>query len=88
MTDNHIHSGDIGISMSRVTAAEGSPPATLSNNEQKRQGPSVVLVRASEIVPESVRWIWPGIIAKGKVTGLAGHPVAASLASKTIVRSP
>jgi hypothetical protein len=49
---------------------------------------SVVLVRASEIVPESVRWIWPGIIAKGKVTGLAGHPVAASLASKTIVRSP
>jgi putative DNA primase/helicase len=74
MTDNHIHNGDIGISMSRVTAAEGSPPATLSNSEQKRQGPSVVLVRASEIVPESVRWIWPGIIAKGKVTGLAGHP--------------
>jgi AAA domain/Bifunctional DNA primase/polymerase, N-terminal len=36
--------------------------------------PSMVIVRASEIMPERVNWIWPGIIASGRVTGLAGYP--------------
>lgn len=36
--------------------------------------PSVVLVPTSEIQPEPVTWIWPGVIASGRVTSLVGHP--------------
>ena len=39
-----------------------------------RQEPSVLVVRTSEIEPERISWIWPGIIASGKVTGLVGYP--------------
>jgi putative DNA primase/helicase len=35
---------------------------------------TVVMQRASEIKPEPIRWIWPGVIASGRVTGLAGYP--------------
>ena len=42
--------------------------------QRRRHHPRVLTVRASEIVPEPVRWVWPGIIARGKVTGLVGHP--------------
>jgi putative DNA primase/helicase len=34
----------------------------------------VLVLRASEIEPERVRWIWQGVLARGKVTGLVGHP--------------
>ena len=36
--------------------------------------PAVILTRASEITPQSVPWIWRGVIASGKVTGIVGHP--------------
>jgi putative DNA primase/helicase len=36
--------------------------------------PTVMLVRASEIEPERIGWIWPGIIASGRITGLVGYP--------------
>lgn len=36
--------------------------------------PRVVLHRTSEIDPERIDWIWPGIIASRRVTGLAGYP--------------
>jgi putative DNA primase/helicase len=32
------------------------------------------LLRVSEIIAQPVRWLWPGRIARGKVTILAGHP--------------
>jgi hypothetical protein len=35
---------------------------------------TIVMVPASEIAPERIDWIWPGIIASGRVTGLVGHP--------------
>jgi len=35
---------------------------------------TVVLVPTSEIEPEPVTWIWPGVIATGRVTNLVGHP--------------
>ena len=50
------------INVDTVTAS--SPPA----------GPSVILVRASEIAPENIEWIWPGFIARRRVTGLVGYP--------------
>jgi putative DNA primase/helicase len=36
--------------------------------------PSVIMVRTSEIVPESVGWLWQGFIAIGRLTGLVGYP--------------
>jgi putative DNA primase/helicase len=35
---------------------------------------SVIMVRTSEIVPESVGWLWQGFIAIGRLTGLVGYP--------------
>ena len=34
----------------------------------------VVMVRASDIRPENVSWIWPGVVPVGRITGLAGYP--------------
>ncbi len=45
----------------------------MKKRSQKRH-PRVELIRASEITPESIRWLWRNIIARGKVTGLVGHP--------------
>jgi hypothetical protein len=36
--------------------------------------PTVVLQPTSEIEPEPVTWIWPGVIASGRVTSVVGHP--------------
>ena len=56
-----------------ITAERGSDiPAT--SPQMRRQAPSVVLVRTSEIEPERIGWLWPGIIARGKITGLVGYP--------------
>jgi hypothetical protein len=32
------------------------------------------LVRTSDIQPEKIGWIWPGVIASGRPTGLVGYP--------------
>jgi len=32
------------------------------------------LLCTADIAPRSVQWLWPGRIARGKVTMLAGHP--------------
>ncbi|MBK8131468.1 MAG: AAA family ATPase [Gammaproteobacteria bacterium] len=54
--------------------------------EQARPLPTVSRCLA-DLTPERVRWLWPGRIAKGKVTMLAGHPglgksqITASLAA-------
>lgn len=34
----------------------------------------VVLVRLSEVSPEEVAWLWPGRLARGKLTLLVGEP--------------
>ena len=36
--------------------------------------PRALLTRASDIVPESIKWLWPGWLPKGKLTLLAGSP--------------
>lgn len=41
--------------------AEGEPPPMLAR-------------RLADVQAEPVRWLWPGRIARGKVTVLAGHP--------------
>ena len=32
------------------------------------------LVRVSDVTMESINWLWPGRIAKGKISLIAGHP--------------
>lgn len=36
--------------------------------------PSVMLTRASDIIPEAIKWLWPGWLPQGKLTLLAGSP--------------
>ena len=54
--------------------AEGGYDIPATSRQMRRQAPSVVLVRTSEIEPERIGWLWPGIIARGKITGLVGYP--------------
>jgi putative DNA primase/helicase len=35
---------------------------------------TIVIVPTSEIQPHAVTWIWPGVIASGRVTSLVGYP--------------
>jgi hypothetical protein len=56
-----------------ITAERGSDGVATSP-QTSRQAPRVVLVRTSEIEPERIGWLWPGIIARGKITGLVGYP--------------
>lgn len=37
-------------------------------------GPSVRLIRGDSIIPEAVRWLWDGWLARGKFHVLAGRP--------------
>lgn len=53
----------------KLDAVEGNIPAQPPQVE-----PSVILMRASEITPEKIEWLWPGIIASGSVTGVVGLP--------------
>jgi putative DNA primase/helicase len=71
MSDDH---GDDGSGEERRAGINHAQPRFAAEQERQGQGPSIVVVRASEIEPERVGWIWPGIIARGKVTGLVGHP--------------
>ena len=32
------------------------------------------LVRVSDVALEPINWLWPGRIAKGKISLIAGHP--------------
>lgn len=36
--------------------------------------PTVLFVRAADIRPEKIEWMWPGVAAIGRVTGLVGFP--------------
>jgi putative DNA primase/helicase len=49
-------------------------PDPAVRNASAIQVPSPVLVRLSDVHPELVRWLWPGRIALGKLTLLAGDP--------------
>ena len=54
------------------------PWATLPDGDDAEGGtetrPVAVVRRLSEVQPEDVRWLWPGRIAAGKLTLIAGHP--------------
>ena len=37
-------------------------------------GSKLDLVRVSDVTLEPINWLWPGRIAKGKISLIAGHP--------------
>ena len=52
------------------------------------------VIRASDIEPEDVSWLWPGRVPFGKLTGLVGDPglgkstVALDLVARLTVGAP
>ena len=42
--------------------------------QAKREKPGIELVRASELTPEPISWLWPGWLPLGKLVLLAGAP--------------
>ncbi len=41
---------------------------------EQHQSPRATIVRLSDVQPQEVQWLWPGRIALGKVTIIAGDP--------------
>lgn len=41
---------------------------------EAKSRPAALLTRASQIVPEAIRWLWPDWLPEGKLTLLAGSP--------------
>jgi putative DNA primase/helicase len=56
----------------RIVDAAGAPGGVAA--PKKRTAPTVVLSRASDIVPEAISWLWPGWLPAGKLSILAGQP--------------
>src|SRR5206468_1717626 len=60
----------------------GSTPFSTGARNNRQQGAkegvlsfaSAKLVRLSDVTPQAVRWLWPGRIALGKLTLIAGEP--------------
>jgi putative DNA primase/helicase len=64
--------GTAGELIARIDAAPlWLPPAV---SQEPSNEPGLVICRASEIAPEPVSWLWPGRIAVGKQTLIAGEP--------------
>lgn len=54
--------------------ATGADVLALSVVEAEGEPPPMLARRLADVQAEPVRWLWPGRIARGKVTVLAGHP--------------
>jgi putative DNA primase/helicase len=64
--------GTIDQLHARIDAAhEWMPPA---ESEQTARGPTLVMQRACDVEAKPIEWLWPGRIAIGKQTMLAGEP--------------
>jgi putative DNA primase/helicase len=62
------NAGAASANAPQLTAEPSMPSHT------PRREPSIVVVRTSEIEPERIVWVWPGIVTSGRVTGLVGYP--------------
>jgi putative DNA primase/helicase len=57
-----------------ATPAQASKSAPTPSQPAAPQRASVVMVRASDIRPEKIRWLWPNRFASGKFGLIAGNP--------------
>lgn len=65
--------------MRRTNGASAARPASIavgvaSANETPRPAPVASLVRASDLKPKPIDWLWPGWLAAGKLHVCAGQP--------------
>ncbi len=64
--------GTIEQLYARIDAAPIWMPQT--NSDQTAAGPALVMQRACDVEAKPIEWLWPGRIAIGKQTMLAGEP--------------
>lgn len=68
------------LAQASAPAVESAPPIDGALHEVERldalaDGPSEFITRCMfDVRPQPIRWLWPGRIARGKVTLIAGHP--------------
>jgi putative DNA primase/helicase len=56
-------------------APEWRPSTEPSRRRERRAGSGAIrITRGSSVKPERITWVWPGRIARGKHTALAGEP--------------
>ncbi|WP_430226820.1 AAA family ATPase [Paraburkholderia tropica] len=55
-------------------AIEEARAAFFDKSKPAARRPTALLTKASEIVPEAIRWLWRGWLPEGKMTLLAGSP--------------
>ncbi|WP_175916804.1 AAA family ATPase [Burkholderia sp. BCC1638] len=75
MTD-HLAELDLdrAVDAGRVKAAREAFFARAPGSNDTQARPAVTITRASNVVPEAIRWLWPGWLPEGKLTLLAGSP--------------
>ncbi|VWD62926.1 topoisomerase [Burkholderia lata] len=75
MTD-HLAELDLdrAVDAGRVKAAREAFFARAPGSNDTQARPSVTITRASNVVPEAIRWLWPDWLPEGKLTLLAGSP--------------
>ncbi len=68
--------GQAGTAQSEAEVARiiAALPATLKAAKAARAPDAPVLVSLADVRPEGVKWLWPGRVALGKITLLAGDP--------------
>jgi len=68
---NDLHALD-GLDALRRCVDAATAPGGVAKPAATR--PTALLTRASDIVPEAIRWLWPNWLPEGKLTLLAGSP--------------
>ncbi len=61
-------------SLLHVARGNGWREATRDEGNRPPTAAKLVIVKASAVAPKPVAWLWPGRIAKGKLTIIAGDP--------------
>lgn len=65
---------DSALDVGRLAAAREEFLARLPRSSDSKGRPTVTITRASNVVPEAIRWLWPDWLPEGKLTLLAGSP--------------
>ncbi|WP_175829621.1 AAA family ATPase [Burkholderia cepacia] len=75
MTD-HLAELDLdrAVDAGRVKAAREAFFSRAPGPNDTQARPAVTITRASNVVPEAIRWLWPDWLPEGKLTLLAGSP--------------
>src|SRR5215831_1137619 len=62
------------IRASRSPKLASGQSGALDTNAALLERPRAIVRRLSEVEAKPIRWLWPGRIARGKVSMIAGHP--------------